>query len=388
MNYEVKQKQERKNQKGICDCFICTDNYRNVTTTNDIYVLREEKVFKMKTKKKALVAAVCVLVAGVSVFGYSALSKAQYTGDMAKYIKAENYKSIEYKAPKAEKATEKEIEKRILERRKLASEIKFETKGEVQDLDRINITYTSTVDGKVVDDNKTTTILLVDTTFDEDFQKQLVGKQVGKSYDIKTKTASYKVKINSREVAIVPEYNEEFIKKDSNCKTQKEYEEMIADEITKLKEESANNEARSDFWANVITTVELEKYPDRELKHEKNKIKKDYEKLAKEANSSFDEYMESTLGLDKEECDKFIDDYAKEVVKQKVIMNYIAQKEKVTVTDKEYNEHIESILKENNIKREDFKKAHGITIEEFAEENEWRTGLLFDKVIDAMIKNK
>ncbi len=94
--------------------------------------------------------------------------------------------------------------------------------------------------------------------------------------------------------------------------------------------------------------------------------------------------MKDTLGVDQEEYDEQIDLYAKELVKQEMIIYAIAEKEDLSVTDEEYDQYLENMLASSNFEDEKaFKRVYRhVPEKKYAETYKLDRDLLLTKELD------
>ena len=92
------------------------------------------------------------------------------------------------------------------------------------------------------------------------------------------------------------------------------------------------------------------------------------------------------MGMDKKEFRKQVKKYAKTVVKQKLVMYSIAKKEGLKVSKNEYKDYLADLLKNAGFTEEAFQQQYGESIEDYAEENDFKTNLLMDKVLDKVME--
>ncbi len=125
------------------------------------------------------------------------------------------------------------------------------------------------------------------------------------------------------------------------------------------------------------------KYPEKEVKEQVKELNKSYEQLAENSGKEWEEYMEDTLGVDQEEYEEQIDLYAKELVKQEMIIYAIAEKEDLSVTDEEYDQYLENMLASSNFEDEEaFKEYTGMSLKKYAETYKLDRDLLLTKELD------
>ena len=77
---------------------------------------------------------------------------------------------------------------------------------------------------------------------------------------------------------------------------------------------------------------------------------------------------------------------AKNMVKQELVLNALADKYDISITSKEYNDYLDDLLKTAGYSKDEFKQATGSTIEEYAEDNNLYDSMLYDKVMTKVMK--
>lgn len=68
-----------------------------------------------------------------------------------------------------------------------------------------------------------------------------------------------------------------------------------------------------------------------------------------------------------------------------MVCYYIAEKEGLEVTDKEYEDYMENLMKSSGYTEKTFKEQFKMTIEEYCEQEGYRTSLLLNKVMDKVM---
>ena len=142
-------------------------------------------------------------------------------------------------------------------------------------------------------------------------------------------------------------------------------------------------EIKSELYSQIVSETEVAKYPEKEVKEQVKELNKSYEQLAENSGKEWEEYMKDTLGVDQEEYDEQIDLYAKELVKQEMIIYAIAEKEDLSVTDEEYDQYLENMLASSNFEDEKaFKEYTGMSLKKYAETYKLDRDLLLTKELD------
>ena len=321
--------------------------------------------------------------------------------DCSEYIKLGKYKGI--KVEKATvKVTDKDVKERINENLKAKEEQVDATEGTVKNGDNVNIDYVGKIDGKEFDggsaDNYTLTI--GSNSFIDGFEEGLVGKKIGEkvTLDLKFpkdyhnekvagKDVTFEVTINSKQVTKTPEYDEAFIKENSDYDNKADYEASVKKDLEKEKKETAENTAKQSLWSTAVENAEVKKYPKGVVAQEKQSIIDQYKLMAENYNVEWADFLEQYMNTNEKDFDKQAKTYGESVAKQKLAMYAIADKEKLTVSNKEYKKRLKELLKNAGMTEEQFQEQYNKTIEEYAEENDFKSQFLLEKIYDFLYKN-
>lgn len=281
--------------------------------------------------------------------------------DFSEFIKLGNYQGLEYEVINPE-VTDDDIQEyvdKVRDERKTTKQVKS---GIVQSDSVVNIAYVGTVDGKEFEGGSAESmdVDIANSTFIEGFAEGLVGKSVGETFDLNVtfpsdygesslagKPAVFKTTINYIEEAILPDYNDEFVQKVSEYKTVDEYEEYVSGILLENKKLEAKSNERASVFEQIVQSSELIKCPDKELKHANN-----------------DENQ----------------------VKTELVLHSIAKLEGIEITDKDYNDFINKLLEDAGITAEEFEQSGGMTIGEYAEQNNLFSSMLYEMVMDKVME--
>ena len=353
------------------------------------------------------VIAVAVAVA-VGVGGYFFLrgNANPYKGlDFKEYVELGKYEGLDYTLEPVT-VTDEEVQKSItdiLERNATMSDVK---EGTVAEGDTINIAYKGLIDGKEFKGGTSDSqdITIGTTPMIEGFTEGLVGHKIGEevtlnlkfpkdyqSKDVAGKDVVFKVTINSKKIKNVPELTDAEVAKisDGKAKTVAEFQEQVKEQLIKSKEEGEKQNVKQQLWSQVVSSSKIKSYPKAAMKEADKKAKQWEEQYKKQSTASGMEwktYLKDVMKTDEKGFEEIRDNYAKEIVKNDLILYAVAENAKLSVTDKEYNEKINEIMKNSGYDEKTFKKAFGVSIEKYAEENGWRRGILFDKVLNMIFE--
>ena len=354
---------------------------------------------KNRKKRDLIIAAVLALVFTVSAyFGYDYFFGPAYSSyDLSKYVKVGQYKGLE-KEQVSIKVKDSEVKEKIDENLKAAATTEETEKGKVEKDDTVNIDYTGKINGKKFDGGSAEgySLTIGSGTFIDGFEDGLVGKKIGDTVSLDLtfpedysdesvagRDVVFKVTINSKEVTVVPELNEEFVKENSDSHTVKEYRKEIKDKLYKQKEKEADEEQKTKLWNRVVEDSEVIKYPKREMKSLQNDLINEYKDYAKQYEMEFKDFLEQYAGIESvKEFKKQAKEYAGIIIKEEMVLYYIADKEDIIMTGKEYDSFVTKTLKTYGYTREQFQEAQGQSYEEAVGKSVIERQIYMEKVKD------
>ncbi len=254
-----------------------------------------------------------------------------------------------------------------------------------QDGDTVNIDYTGTIDGEEFEGGSDTDydLELGSDTFLEDFESGIVGMKTGETKEISVtfpdeydgtldgQTAVFSVTMNSISEVILPDYNDAYVKENYGFDTIADFEASVKEDLQSQYDDDATYTACADALSMAVDNAAFDGYPE------------DMYNTAKEQMESENQAFAEQLGI--EWTDLAGDDYDIEEdvlnnVHEELVVYAIAEKEKLEVTDDEFNTFVDDNweMYEYDTK-EDFLKDN-------SEEN-LRYSLLYQKVLDFLGEN-
>lgn len=296
--------------------------------------------------------------------------------------------------------TDDDIEKEIQSRLEKAATTEKVTEGTVAEGDEVTIKFEGALaDGTSVDgmSSDSYNLTLGSGSMIDGFEEGLYGAAIGEEVtlnltfpdpytaneELSGKDVTFKVTVLSKNVSTTPKFNEDFVKENSDYETVEEYRAAVAEELEQSEYDEQLYEIKSELYSQIVSETEVAKYPEKEVKEQVKELNKSYEQLAENSGKEWEEYMEDTLGVDQEEYDEQIDLYAKELVKQEMIIYAIAEKEDLSVTDEEYDQYLENMLASSNFEDEKaFKEYTGMSLKKYAETYKLDRDLLLTKELD------
>ena len=360
---------------------------------------------KVTMNKKILITGIgaVVVLAGIIAAVLLWPKDQPYDYDLSEYVKVGDYKGLDYSIAEVS-VTDDEVDTEIDSRLQSAATTETVTEGKVEDGDSINIAFAGTIDGEEFEGGSSESydITVGTTQMIDGFVEGLIGHEIGDNVilnlkfpddysneDVAGKDVVFDVTINYKSVKVVPELDEDFVKENSDVDTVDEYKEAVKEELLAQKESQADLDAKEALWNEIVASSEVISYPEKEMEAANaaaDEIEKQYKSQAESYGMEWEDFLESYMGSSQEDFEESKKQYAEETVLQEMVMYYIAREEGIEVTDKEYKEYLADSLETYGFTEDTFKQSYGQTIEEYADDNQWRTAMLLEKVLDKVME--
>ncbi len=321
-------------------------------------------------------------------------------GDLSEYIDLGDYKDLGLTA-EAPQVSADEVNAYIQNELKAKSAKHEVTKGTVAEDSVVKADYIGRLNGKKFDGGtgNDVEIDIANNNFIDGFAKGLVGHSVGDKFDLSLrfpdnygakelagKDVVFTMTVKSLVVSETPAYDDTFIKTQTKFKNKADYEKHIRESILARKKKELLQSEKKDLFAKIVASSTVKKYPKKELDEKYGSMVDSYKKLAKQNDADYDEYIKRTQGVSVKDFEAHLKDLARTSVKQELVICSIAKKEDITVSQEEYDAFLKRILKESGYTKDTYKEATGMTIEEYAKQNDLYYALMYDKVMDRVIK--
>ena len=355
-------------------------------------------------KKKIIIGGIsAAVIVAIIVLVFVIKNPKPYNYDLKEYVKVGNYKNLKYTRPEV-KISEKDVENEINTRLMQASKEETVKSGKVEDGDTVNISYEGKIDGKTFEggtaENQDVTI--GQTPMIDGFIDGLKGKKIGEKVTLNLKFPEdyhekkvagkdvvFNVTINSKKLVKTPKLDEKFVKDNSDYKTIKEYKKGVKSELKKRAEKSVDSQIKQQLWQQIMADSKAKKYPEKEMKDAMKKAdewESQYKSQATAYNMSWEDYLKNAMNTDKKGFAKIKKNYAKDIVLNEMVLYYIADKEDIKLSHREFKDQLDEIMKESGYTDKSFKEAFNMDIEKYAEQNNWKQSMLLDKVLDEIMK--
>lgn len=307
----------------------------------------------------------------------------------SKYVKLCNYKGVEATRVKFD-VTEDDVQGQIEEN--LYDYVTYDvvTNRGIETGDYANIDYAATLDGEEAEDysGEGEDILVGEGYIYPEVEEALVGMKTGEDKTVEVsltdeyaeeedvgKKLSVKVTLNEISVENVPEYNEEFVKENTDFETIEEYEEAVKKELQESKEEEYKYAAAEEIMAYLIDNSEFDGYPQELYDECKENYDSSNEYYASMYGMELQDYLDM-FGLDEETQKQEIE----ENVQYEIVIGAIAQAEKIDCTEQEIADFIKEVYADYGYESEDAFSAD-------YSDDEIGYELIYEKVMDLLYEN-
>lgn len=329
------------------------------------------------------------------------------------YVNLGEYKGVEVEVDRsALDVTQDQVTAYIDNIRSSRGEDSEVTTGTTKLGDKIKLDYSGTLDGVAFSGGTATDVeyTIGSGRFIKDLDNGLAGLEVGKEYDIPChfddsygstelagKDVNFRVKVNAIVTTTLPEYNDDFVKTivatgsyDTQAQTTDEFTKYVEQTLKDSAQQNFDSNKYSAIWDKIDETTTVSGYPEDELAKLKqtinDNVKSEYSYYGTYYSGidSFEAYLKNVYGFSDEAAfNEYADQYARNYLKEKMIITLIGEKENVTISDDEIKEYGELIASQNNY--DSYQKI----LDEFGDNIELEVGysVLADKVSDILLDN-
>jgi len=308
-------------------------------------------------------------------------------------VKLGAYKGIEIEKPVVE-VKEEEVQEYLEKLQKRHARIKTVLDGAVEKGDIAVVDYKGYIDGQTFAGGiaSNVSIEVGSGRFIEGFEEQLIGAKVGETREVKVvfpedyrdknlagKEAVFNVTIKEIKRKELLPLDDEFAKDVSQFNTLEELKEDIKNKLKEEKEKKARQEIRDEVIKKVVENAELE-VPETLIQRRIDAHIKRLDERLKLQGYSLEEYCEAAETTEEQLREKYREQ-AVESVKTDLVLEEIAQRENIKVSEDEVFEEIQNLAKDYNESVENVQKT--LRLKDNLEALTY--GLLIDKTIKFLV---
>lgn len=284
------------------------------------------------------------------------------------YIKVKQYKGLEVAQVEKTEVTDSDVESAISSNLSYSAEEIDVTDRAAQLGDTVQIDYVGSIDGVEFDGGtaQDASLELGSGSFigaDGEyagFEDQIVGHNVGEEFDITVKfpddysgtevagkVANFHITLDRIYTIKDAELTDEWVRENSEeSETAEEYKEEIRTQLEESNESLWQQDMQTAVLTALLEQVEVISLPEDEVNENYTQIEDYYKQIAEMYGVEFEEFLSSYVGMTEEAFTEQATESAENYVKQGIALELIAEKEKLTVTDAEYEEEVQKLASE------------------------------------------
>ena len=289
--------------------------------------------------------------------------------DLSQVVKLPKYKGMELEKV-IHKVTEEGVDAQIsstLENTPVEDE-----DGVVDDGDTANIDYEGKADDVPFDGgtDQGYNLKIGSGAFIPGFEEQLIGMKKGEtkdiditfpedyhSEDLQGKDVVFTVKINEVK-RVLEEPNDEWVEANTEYKTVAEYRESVEKSISDYNEQMAESDIAAKALNKLFEEAEIEEYPEVAVEYGKQLYEQNVQQYADYSGQTIEEFVESQ-GMTMEQYNEDLEKTSKDIAKQVLVLNAVAQAEGIKEGDEMYKEMMAQIVEEMQMPEETLFETYG-----------------------------
>lgn len=287
-------------------------------------------------------------------------------------VKLGEYKNLKIKKETA-KVTEKEVEEEIEQIRTKMADTVVKENGKVVKGNSVTLDFKGFVDGKELEggSGENFPLEIGSNTFIPGFEDGVVGMSTGEEKELnlkfpedyvenlKNKDVLFKVTVKEIREKVLPEINEELFLDMGyeDVKTKEDFEAKVKEELLEHKQKHLDDEHLEKVLEKATENMTVE-INDEILDDEVNRMLSQFEEQLKYQGMSLEQYYELS-GEDESALKSKMSEEALKRVKSRYLLEEIAQKEHIEVTEEEANEEAEKLATLYQMPKEELLKMFG-----------------------------
>lgn len=317
----------------------------------------------MKKKLTTIIAGMCAAVLLVGCGGNGGTISNEN-------IKINKYKGLEVEKVETIAVTDADVEDSIKSDLETIATTTEVTDRPAQEGDITTIDFVGKKDGVAFDGGSGTDqeLELGSGRFIPGFEDGIVGHSIGETFDLNLtfpetysnspemagQAVVFTVTLKGLKEKHVPELTEDVLEQlGSKAKTVEEYKAQVRTDLETSNKETAESNLLNALWNELVENCEIIKYPSGMVDEYVSGLKEQYSYYAQMYNMEFEEFFQQMFGISVEEA-------AKMTATQELAVSLIAEKEKLTISDKEYKAELKELAAQYNYEdSEKFESAYG-----------------------------
>lgn len=279
------------------------------------------------------------------------------------------YNNIEIDKVEVAEVTDEEVQSQFdSDMEAFNEEVEVTDRDTLEDGDIADIDFVGKIDGEEFDGGSSEgyKLELGSGSFIEGFEEGLVGVKKGETKSLALtfpenyqnteyagKDVVFDVTVNGIYKTEIPEITDEFVKANTDYETIDAYKANIRSTMEESNKNTATNTRRNAIWSAVLANSAVKQYDEEDVKNFILEYK-DYvtNVVTNSYGMTFDAYL-SASGLEAEDFKQTAVTNAKAAAKEQFILDAIAEKEGITVSDEDFQEYLADYMESMNVSSED-----------------------------------
>ena len=174
------------------------------------------------------------------------------------------------------------------------------------------------------------------------------------------KVADFHITLNEIYVEDIPELTDEWVLANSEgAETVDEYREEIRGQIEESVDRQTESEMTEAVWDALMENVEVKEYPEDAVQQQVDQVKEQYVQIAELYGTTLEDLIETQFMMTEEDFNELLKESAQEAAVFDEAVKLIAKKEKLDLSDEEYEEKIAEYAKEYGVDADEYKEQVG-----------------------------
>ena len=318
--------------------------------------------------------------------------------DVVPDVEVGDYKNLEI-AKVSEEVTDEQIDRRIeQERQKNARRINIDDR-KAEDGDIVSIDYVGRVDGEEFEGGaaEDQELELGSGTFIPGFEEQIVGKEIGETFDVNVtfpekyqakelegKDAVFTVTLKAISKEELPEINDDFVMDISEFDSLDEYKDHIREELSEANKSFARQQKEEELMDELIKITSVD-VPEVMVERVIDERVSSYSQNFQQQGISMDQYLRM-LNTNMEDFRDSLKDDAEKVVITRLAMDEIVRQEDFDVSEEEIKEEAEKIA-DKYFGQDEKQKEEMIKFMVDSQDERMKQDLIYRKAVDFLLEN-
>lgn len=273
------------------------------------------------------------------------------------YVTLGDYKGVAVTVTKLE-VTDADVTAKINEDLKAKATKEPVTDRAVETGDTVNIDFEGLLDGVAFDGGtaKAYDLEIGSGSFIPGFEDGLIGTKVGdkkaidvtfpadySSKDLAGKAVVFNVTVNSISKMILPELTEDYVTKNTDYKTIDEYKAGVRTELEKTNTDTMDNEKANNVITAVINNATIKSIPQTLTDYYNAQLNNQFQQEAASYGVDLATYI-AQYNMTQADYDSYVKSMTESYATRDLIINAVAQKEKLEATDAEYKDAVTNYM--------------------------------------------